>query len=211
MLYFIKQYVKKGTIKIALKSTERTLRRCMRRLIREKNLKNITVSDICEMAEIAKRTFYRYYPDKYALFEDTYLHEFYKKLDIPEDAFIYDIFERIISQMYTEQDFFFHAITSKGQNGFWELMTNLILPHAERWTTSDPYIDRAKDYYIRTDIRVSLHLIEEWIMGGYKETPAELSEFIRLCDAVHGKWQYQLAMRHQLDPYSLERFKNNEW
>lgn len=196
---------------MALRSTERTLRRCMRKLIRKKNLKNITIGDICETAEIGKRTFYRYYADKYALFEDTYLHEFYNKLDITDDTFIYDIYERIISQMYTEQDFFSHAIVVKEQNGFWELISNLIFPHAEKLLTSDPYIDCAKAYYIRKDIEVCLHLIEEWIIGGYKETPEELFQFIRLCNALHGKWQYQLAMRHEPDEYSLEKFKNDEW
>ncbi len=39
---------------MALKSTERTLRRCMRKLMREKHLKKITVDDICEMAEIGR-------------------------------------------------------------------------------------------------------------------------------------------------------------
>ena len=196
---------------MALKSTERTLRRCMRRLVREKKLKSITVRDICEMAEIGKRTFYRYYSDKYALFEDTYIHEFYNKLNINDDTFIFDIYERIIFQMYSEQEFFLHAIAAKGQNGFWDLVSDLIVPHVEKLLSSDPYIDRAKRYYITTDIKITLHFIEEWILSGYKEKPEEVARFIQLCNALHGKWQYQLAMRHKPDKYSLEKFENNKW
>lgn len=72
--------------------------------------------------------------------------------------------------------------------------------------TSDPYIVRAKEYYIRKDIQVILHLIEEWIIGGYKETPEELSQFIRLCGARHGKWEYKLAMRHEPDSFIVFLF-----
>ena len=67
---------------MALKSTERTLRKCMRKLMREKPFSKITVREICEIAEIGTRTFYRYYSDKYALFEDTYVKDFYIRKDI---------------------------------------------------------------------------------------------------------------------------------
>ncbi|MGX8714201.1 MAG: TetR/AcrR family transcriptional regulator C-terminal domain-containing protein [Lachnospiraceae bacterium] len=196
---------------MTLRSTEHTLRRCMRKLMRERYLKNITIADICGMAKIGKRTFYRYYTDKYALFEDTYRKEFYEKLDIDNDTYLYDIYERILCQMYDEPDFFRHAIAIKEQNGFWEIVEELILPLVESKLTSDPYIDKAKEFYIRKDIQVVLHLMEEWILGGYKETPQEVSQFLRLCNAIHGKWEYQVAMNNEPDEYSLEKFKNNEW
>ena len=196
---------------MTLRSTEHTLRRCMRKLMRERYLKNITIADICGLAKIGKRTFYRYYTDKYALFEDTYRKEFYEQLDIDNDTYLYDIYERILCQMYDEPDFFRHAIAIKEQNGFWELVEELILPLVESKLTSDPYIDKAKEFYIRKDIQVVLHLMEEWILGGFKETPQELSRFLRLCNAIHGKWEYQLAMKNEPDEYSLEKFENNEW
>lgn len=196
---------------MALKSTEKTLRRCMRKLIRKKHLDNITISEICDMAQIGRRTFYRYYLDKYALFEDTYVKEFYNKLGITEETNFYEIYMKTIRQMYEEQDFFLHAIAVKGQNGFWDLYTELMFPHVEKLLSKDPYIDHAKEFFIREDIRIRLHLIEEWIQRGYKESPEELYHFIRLCGALHGKWEYQLAMRMEPDEYSLYSFENNEW
>ena len=196
---------------MALKSTERTLRKCMRKLIRKKHLDNITIFEICEAAQIGRRTFYRYYADKYALFEVTYVKEFYNKLGITEDTSFYDIYERTIGQMYEDQDFFLHAIAVKGQNGFWDLYTDLMFPHVVNLLSRDPYIDRAKEYFIRADIGTRLHMIEEWILGGYRESPDEIYRFIRLCGAIHGKWEYQLAMGKEPDKYSLEQYENNEW
>ena len=63
-----------------LPSTKHTLQRCMYELICEKKLDIITIQEICERARIGKRTFYRYYTDKYARFEDTYLNFLFKKL-----------------------------------------------------------------------------------------------------------------------------------
>lgn len=195
---------------MALKSTQRTLRRCMRKLIRQKKLNNITINDICEMAEIGKRTFYRYYADKYALFEDTYVKDFYNKLGITEGIDLYEIWERIASQMYDEREFFTHAIASKEQNGFWDIVSNLLLPYVQKLLSSDPYIDRAKEYYIRKDLETTLYHFEAWIQSGFKQSPKELVEYIRLCHAFHGKWQYQVAMGRTPDLYSLKKFEDNE-
>ena len=210
MVYYYK-VEEKGLVYVALRSTERTLRRCMRKLVRLKKLENITISEICEMSEIGKRTFYRYYADKYALFEDTYIREFYNKLDITDDLGLFEIYQRMAAQMYEEREFFLHALAAKGQNGFWEVISNLVHPHIGKLLTADPYIDRVKDYYIRKDIEVVLQHMEEWLMGGCKVTPEELIEYIRLCNALHGKWQYQVCMGKEPDKYSLEKFKNDEW
>ena len=113
--------------------------------------------------------------------------------------------------MYEEQAFFQHAIAAKEQNGFWELVTDLLFSRVVVLLSSDPYINQMRDFYIRKDIGVILHIIEQWILNGYRETPEELSKFIRLCAAVHGKWEYQLAMKYETDEYSLERFEKGEW
>ncbi|KIR01755.1 transcriptional regulator (TetR/AcrR family) [Lachnospiraceae bacterium TWA4] len=196
---------------MALKSTERTLRKCMRKLLREKHLSKITIREICETAEIGNRTFYRYYSDKYALFEDTYIKEFYEKLDITDDMYIYEIYKRILFQIYDEKEFFTHTIAVKGQNGFCEILEELLVPHISSLLTKDSYIDKAKDYFIRRDIQTALLMIEDWIKTDFNKPPEEFSEFIRLCAALHGKWEYQIAMKDTPDDYTLEKFLNSEW
>ena len=43
------------------------------------------------------------------------------------------------------------------------------------------------------------------------QSPKELVEYTRMCNALHGKWQYQIATRKTTDVYSLEKFENDEW
>lgn len=194
-----------------IKSTERTLRRCMRKLLRNKKLDQITVVDICDASEIAKRTFYRYYPDKYALLEDVYVKEYFDRLEITEELSLYEIYERMADQMYQDQEFFQHIIEVKGQNGFWELITNLLFPFFLSKVVNDPSVDKERDYYTKRDIDLLLHFFEAWIAGGFAMTPKEFVEYIRLCNAVHGKWEYQLATGREPDPYHPDKFHNNEW
>ena len=65
---------------MALESTRITLIRCMRKLVREKSFSKIKVEEICASAHISRRTFYRYYKDKYALLKDVYTDSFFKIL-----------------------------------------------------------------------------------------------------------------------------------
>lgn len=63
-------------------STRITLIHCMRKLLRERSIDSITVSDICESAHIGRRTFYRYYSDKFELMKDVVFNHMYHRLDI---------------------------------------------------------------------------------------------------------------------------------
>lgn len=194
-----------------IKSTERTLRRCLRKLLRQKKLDQITVTEICDTAEIAKRTFYRYYPDKYALLEDLYVRDYFEKLEITEDLSLYAIYSRMAEQMYQEQDVFRHIIDAKGQNGFWDLVTRLLFPVFLKNVVNDPSVDQERDFYTRRDIELLLHFFESWIKSGYRKTPEDFVEYIRMCNAIHGKWEYQLATGRETDPYHPDKFHNNEW
>jgi hypothetical protein len=53
--------------------------------------------------------------------------------------------------------------------------------------------------------------VEEWIRGGFSRTPEELVAYIRMCNAIHGKWEYQLAMKQEPDIFSLEKYRQKEW
>ena len=194
-----------------LKSTEKTLRKCMRKIVRKKMLKNISVTEICEMAEIGKRTFYHYYKDKYALFEDTYIKEFYEKLDITDDVGIYETYLRIAHQMIEEKEVFSHAIISREQNGFWDILCNLLVQTTAARFTSDSFIDEAKEFYIRKDIEITLHYFDQWIRSGFKQSPEEMVEYLRICNAIHGKWQYQISTGRTPDSFSMDKIEKNEW
>lgn len=52
-----------------IRKTQKALKQTMLHLLQEKQIENITVTDICVDSEIVRRTFYAHYTDKYDLIE----------------------------------------------------------------------------------------------------------------------------------------------
>lgn len=196
---------------MALESTRITLIRCMRKLVREKSFSKIKVEEICASAHISRRTFYRYYKDKYALLKDVYTDSFFKNLDIiPEDTF-WNIFDKICEQIYSEKGFFIHAFAVKGQNGFWEELRTILTPYMRREFPSHEFTDNRCNWFIAQDIFVLFLLIEEWIQNDFTTDPASFSKYVRFSFAVHGKWTYQNAMGYPIEVFTPEKMDSNEW
>ena len=60
-----------------------------RRLLSEKSFEDITVNEICEVADVRRATFYKHYPDKYAFltyFIETIRYEFDESFDRSESG-----------------------------------------------------------------------------------------------------------------------------
>ncbi len=62
-----------------IKKTQKAIKQTILNLLQEKQIEEITVTDICEESEIVRRTFYAHYTDKYDLIEhimDDYISDF---------------------------------------------------------------------------------------------------------------------------------------
>lgn len=62
-----------------IRKTQKALKQTILNLLQEKQIEEITVTDICEESEIVRRTFYAHYTDKYDLIEhimDDYISDF---------------------------------------------------------------------------------------------------------------------------------------
>ncbi|UXS28352.1 TetR family transcriptional regulator C-terminal domain-containing protein [Staphylococcus delphini] len=62
-----------------IRKTQKALKQTILNLLQEKQIEEITVTDICESSEIVRRTFYAHYTDKYDLIErimDDYISDF---------------------------------------------------------------------------------------------------------------------------------------
>ncbi|MEE3419544.1 MAG: TetR/AcrR family transcriptional regulator [Lachnospiraceae bacterium] len=104
----------------------KSLIKCMRNLMRRRSFSSISITDICDLAGISRRSFYRYYPDKYALLEYIYDTCFFQKLDTYEGYNIWDYYRQICTQMANDPDFFRHAAEVDGQNGFYACYARLL-------------------------------------------------------------------------------------
>ncbi len=192
-------------------STRITLIRCMRKLIRINHFSQISITDICDSAHISRRSFYRYFSDKYALLQATYVECFFSKIKIEEDDIFWDVFLKVCIQIFPEKQFFLHAFEVKDQNGFWDEMRSLLTPYMKRDYPSTDETHKMCDFFIENDLNMLFLLIEDWIHEGMEISPEEFADFVRTSFAVYGKWVYEVATYRPRSHYTITKFKKNEW
>lgn len=196
---------------MANESTRVTLIKCMRKLVRERSFSNISADSVCEIAHISRRTFYRYFPDKYSLLEATYQECYFSKLGISDDDNFWNIFNKMCEQIHSEPAFFAHAFDVKGQNGFWEEAKKVIMPYMRRDFPVTPDIQPMVDFYISNDLDVLFQFIEKWIRDDFRQTPQQFSKYVHDSFKVHGKWIYEVATDRPRSEYTQIKLDTNEW
>lgn len=193
---------------MSTETTRTSLIRSMLRLVREKRFSSITIEDICERSKVSRRTFYRYYPDKHALLKDVYLECFFSNIVIEDTDDFVDIFAKVCKQIYSDKEFFRHALEVKDQNGFWEEVSALLTPYYIKEAPSYEFLDQQKEFFAVTDINRLLYLIENWIGSGMKESAEEFSNSIRVSYYIYGIWTSQIAAKQERSTFTSDIYSD---
>ena len=172
--------------------TKSAIVKAMLKLVRSKKFADITVEDICEKANVSRRTFYRYYSDKHALLKDVFVECFFSKIDTDNVRDLWDIILEICKQAYQDKKFFRHSFEVKGQNGFWEEVSSILMPYFQRDFPSNEF-DRMRDFFISSDIQRAFVLIENWIKDGMPVPPEEFVYKLRIYYYMYGTWVVEHA------------------
>ena len=195
---------------MSVRTTQTSLIYAMLRLLRKRKFSALKIEDVCEKAHVSRRTFYRYYQDKFALLRDVYVECFFSKIEIDEDDDFWDIFARICEQIYADKDFFRHALEVKGQNGFWDETSNILTPFYMREAPSYDFTDEMKAFFVETEMNRLFRLIENWI-SSEKDYPAQdFYNYVRINYYIYGKWTSQLAAKEERSTFSREIFRDFE-
>ena len=107
-----------------IKKTKKSIYNAVAMLLTEKELKHITIKEICETADINRKTFYHYYPAVYDVveeMEDNVVSIFFESLeDIDlasalEDPFI--VFEKLNEIINSDLEFYGYLLSQKSDCG----------------------------------------------------------------------------------------------
>lgn len=189
---------------MSAKTTKKLLIRAMLKLVREQKFSAITIDEICEKAEVSRRTFYRYYSDKQALLRDVFMECFFSKISLDDNKDPWDITQDICEQIYSDKKFFSHSFEVKGQNGFWEEVRSILMPYYQRSFPSVGEADRMRDFFLETDIYRELTLLEEWIREGMKITPQEFASALRSSYIIYATWITEVATGNPASSFPQE-------
>lgn len=168
------------------KYTRMVLKESLMELLKEKPVAAITVKEICEGADVNRSTFYSHYADQYALLEQIEkelmedLNDNLNSFDFNVETEALQVTEKLLEYVAENKD--------TCQILFSEHVDSAILTRvmglAHEYTVknivaSNQHIDeKTSEYASIFAIHGSVHLIENWLNSGLKESPQEIAAII---------------------------------
>lgn len=163
--------------------TKMIIRQKFLELLKDTPLNRITVKKICELAQINRSTFYKYYYDPYDLFNKI-KQEILEKLSefvstIQTDS-TYDFILKTLGKVRTESETFQIICSENGDRRFATEVFNACYSHiAPKFSIRYSSLTDSQKQWLYHYISVGCSsVIGCWFSSGMKESPEELCKFI---------------------------------
>ena len=168
--------------------TKKAIRNAFAKLLAVKDINDITVSDIAELADINRKTFYNYYPGIHSVIDEiendiseafsSVLGEINFKEEL-EDPF--SIFEKLTSIINTDMDFYAHFFTMNGNTNMTNKIVNLLKEKAKPAMISQTGIDETTAETALTFMLYGMIAVfQSWFNSDRKRSIEDISEMISI-------------------------------
>lgn len=171
-----------------------------RRMLRQHNLTDITVTDLCTDAEINRRTFYRHFTDKYQLVTWIYENGFQKAIGDDEPG-LFDLFGRVCTYLYADRAFYARALTFTGQNSFRDFLCDRLHPYLQA-DFADLFSSAETEAFMAGKMsNVVIDIVQNWLVQPDCPPPEEFAPWaLHLWKDIMGRWkELGDAWEHTLD------------
>ncbi len=159
--------------------TKKALATSMQKLMIKKDFEKISVTDICDMCGMNRKSFYYHFKDKYDLVNWIFYTEFITLVSSRQFENGWDLFRTVIDLFQNEQNFYRKALEIEGQNSFRDYFYESMFPIFSLFMQ---YVD-SRDRNLETNIRylcdAFLTIMHRWLVDGCRQTPEEFIESIR--------------------------------
>ena len=188
------------------RKTRKAIRNAFAQLLSEKDMSRITVRDIAELAEINRKTFYRYYSGIYQVvdeIEDEIVQTFESVLgDIDfrhELKNPYLIFERLTAVINTDIDFYGHLLSVQKNAGLVSKIIAAVKEHVKKALMEQIEVDEDfADVILEYSITGMIAVYQQWFISGRRDSIGRLSGIINV-------------LSFQGAAGALEQYKNNRF
>lgn len=176
-----------------VKKTKKALNGALIRLMQENELRNITVRQLIELADVHRATFYSHYHDIYDLYEqlETSIISEIKALVYEQE---YDdcekIFRGLISYIRENSDAAKALLGVYGQKSFLQRLCDMLEINCLNYFYKDATItgkDIRERYIAGYHVRGCVHIITQWIDSDFAMSEDELLGIIINLDENMGK------------------------
>lgn len=162
--------------------TRLALRESLLGQLEQQPLNNISVSRVCELADVNRSTFYLYYKDVYDLMEQIE-EDLYAQLSAlvhanPAILPSSDLLRRIFEVIYKNRDLTRVAFGKYGNKEFMKKVSNLYRDQAlADWKKLFEHLDETTlDYIYTFSTYTSIGTIERWVQRDFQESPEQLAQ-----------------------------------
>ena len=108
--------------------TKNALAASLKQLMSEKPFEKISVSDICELCGMNRKSFYYHFRDKYDLVNWIFTVDFLGKMDFTQHTNGWDLLRESCERFYEDRQFYRDALRIEGQNSFHDYVLETIRP-----------------------------------------------------------------------------------
>lgn len=154
-----------------------------RQLVLKKNFEKLTVAEICEQANVSRKTFYTYFKDKNDIIEQIVRHSLtqpfaeLRKLYVLHDMAPTVIMEWLYQRIYEDREFYIKISRFNGQNSFEEFLLKHTTNMLENALSTVNMPDLDKEYTIYFYASSHTALLIKWIRDGMVVSPAKMASF----------------------------------
>lgn len=160
--------------------TKNALSIAMKELMAKQPMEKIKISDIAELCNMTRQSFYYHFKDKYDLVNWIFYNEFVAKIKEPSGIYGWDLIEDMCEYFYENRGFYSNALKVRGQNSFSEYFNEVMHPIIHSQLEDIFRDDKNSDFYatfFADAIRVS---ITRWLLEDTKKTPQEFVELMKM-------------------------------
>lgn len=177
------------------KTTQLALAESLKQQLRKCRFCDITVEDICEPAEVSRRSFYRYFADKYELLSWIYRDTYESLLSFKEGWVVWDYFSVCCEHLYSDRAFYRNAIAVEGQNSLRSLWQELLTPLIAHDYKDIVPSRKTGNFWIWRITDALFDTLYEWLKKEPCTPPLEFAANLRESMALYNKRAYEIASK----------------
>ncbi len=163
-------------------NTKKMLFQAIEKLVGQKQFSKITVQDILDEAEVSRRTFYKYFHDKYDLANSFYENYVTNQILIHYDG---SNWRELLIQIYVfllnNRDFFQEINRFQGQGSFFSFLVDYSYHFYSDVYKHNMKIDTLSEqdsYRIWYVVGGNIFLLNQWMNRGYVQKPDQMADLL---------------------------------
>jgi len=155
-----------------IRKTKRAFHDALVELLRKREMRSISVRELCDLADSHRSTFYYHYSDIYELYEEVegqLLDEFSSVLATDDSHTYYATYGQVIAHIEEHRDVWEVLLLERGSQGFRDRVSGLLEErYLEIWKYETGREDFSDEFHMvaKASIAAFMTLLVEWLRAG---------------------------------------------